>query len=120
MGTKKSFKKEKLEEKIRQESNSYLRSKVADPRLKMISITKVKLNPDISVAMLYWDTFDISKKEEIENCIDGMKSTLRSHLSSILKIRHTPIINLLYDSQFESEKNIMDILNSEEIVGKNY
>lgn len=102
-----------FEERIKDQLNVALRRDLADPRLTMASITRVELTNDYSVAKVYWDTFDSSNRGNIKNAIDGVRTKLRSILARELKVRHTPELNLIYDSQFEDEKKIEDILKNE-------
>ena len=100
-----------FEEKLKNAINFALRRDFADPRLTMVSITRVELNQDYSVAKVYWDTFDVGKRGEIKVAIDGVASKMRSILAKELKVRHTPIIELYYDSQFEDERKIEKLLD---------
>lgn len=118
-GTK-SFKKEKFEERILHELNSALRSEISDSRLQFASFTKVELNTDYSEAIAYWDTFDASKRGDIKKAIEGIRGKLRSILSTKLNVRHTPNITIKYDSQFESQQSIEEILSSESKNGKSF
>lgn len=104
--------KELYQEKIKNEINMLLRREMADPRLSLCSITRVDLNQDYSIANVYWDTFDPSKRGDIKKAIEGIAGKTRSLLAKNLSIRHTPIINFFYDSQFEDELKITKLLNS--------
>lgn len=103
----------KFEEKILNDLNAILRKDIADPRLRLVSITKVKLSPDFSVAEVYWDTFDASKRGTIKKALTGVTGKLRAKLSQVLNVRHTPELQLFYDSQFEDEQKIQGLLNEE-------
>ncbi|MCO4793444.1 MAG: 30S ribosome-binding factor RbfA [Bacteriovoracaceae bacterium] len=120
MSGNKNNKKEKFEERILHELNKALRSEFSDSRLQFVSFTKVELNSDLSEANVYWDTFDASKRGDIKKAIDGIGSKLRAVLSTKLNVRHTPNLVLQYDSQYESQKSIEDILSSEVKNGKPY
>lgn len=93
--------------------NMAFRKDLADPRLTMVSVTRVELTQDYSQAKVYWDTYDAAKRGDIKKAIEGISSKLRSILAKELNVRHTPELFLYYDSQFESEKAITDLLNSE-------
>ena len=103
--------KDLYEERIKNEINLLLRKELADPRLILCSITRVELNPDYSVASVYWDTFDPSKRGDIKKSIEAISSSIRKHLSQNLNVRHTPILNFFYDSQYEDEMKITQLLN---------
>jgi len=117
---KNSFKKDKLEERILQEINSLLRIKMGDARLQFVSITKVEINDDYSVAKVFWDTFQTEKRGDAKEAIEATKSRMRNALAKTLGLRVVPQIVLQYDAQFESEKVILDILKDEEQKGKGF
>ena len=97
--------------------NQLLRTHFSDNRLQFISFTKVELSCNLSHAKVYWDTFDGKKKQEATNAIAGIHGKMRSHLANFLQIRQIPQLKFIYDSQFESEKNISDILKDEGHLG---
>ena len=116
----KGVKKVKFEERILNELNLILRQSLNDTRLQFASLTKVELSSDLSVATVYWDTFDPAKKDGISDAFDGTESKLRSSLARVLNVRHTPEIKLVYDQQYESEQAISEILGQEAKNGKHY
>ena len=99
-----------FEEKIKNEINLALRKEISDPRLQMVSITRVELSNDYSLAKVFWDTFDASKRGDAKKAFDGLSSRLRSILAKELNVRHTPALEMYYDSQFEDERNIESLL----------
>lgn len=118
--TEKGIKKAKFEDRILNELNLILRQDLNDTRLQFASLTKVELTNDFSVATVYWDTFDPSKKEGISNALESAESRLRGSLSKVLNVRHTPELNLTYDEQYESEQHISSLLGAEVKNGKNF
>lgn len=104
--------KQTYQDRIKNEINMILRREVADPRLTLCSITRVELNPDYSVAEVYWDTFDSSKRGDIKTAIEGLSGKMRTLLAKNLNVRHTPSLTFFYDSQFEDEMKITQLLNS--------
>ncbi len=113
MAKKQSFSKEKYQEKILHEINALLRKDFQDPRLIAVTVTSVILSSDYSVAKVFWDTFDPSKRGECKKAIEGTSGKMRSKLAKILNVRHTPEIKFLYDSQFEDENKILDLIKKE-------
>ena len=113
-----NFKKKKFEEQIKNETNQLLRVGLADKRLQFISVTRVELTPDYACATLFWDTYDASTRGDAKNAIDGVCKKIRTLLSKKLNVRHTPEISFKYDSQFEAEKSIDDILDNEKKLGR--
>ena len=113
MKNQKGVKKAKFEEKILNELNLILRQELSDTRLQFASLTKVELSNDFSEALVYWDTFDSSKKDDIAKAFKSAENNLRATLSQVLRVRHTPDIKLKYDTQYESEQYISEILGAE-------
>lgn len=102
--------KDLFQDKIRNEISVMLRREISDPRLTMISITRVDLNQDYSVAKVFWDTFDAAKRGDAKKAITGLAGRMRSLLAKRLDVRHTPILEFYYDSQFEDELKITQLL----------
>lgn len=113
MSRAKGVTKTKLQERILNELNSILRTKLNNPHLQFVSFTSVDLNDDNSVCNVYWDTFDAHQRGNVKTALEASVSALRRELSKILKIRHTPEIRLFYDAQFEEENKITELLKKE-------
>lgn len=113
MARKQNHNKIVFEEKIKNELNMSLRRDIADPRLTMVSFTRVELTEDYSYAKVYWDTYDASKRGDAKEAMEKVNSKLRSLLSKVLKLRHTPELHFYYDSQFEDELKIEKLLKKE-------
>lgn len=114
MARKENFNKIKFQQNIANEINFLLRREFSDPRLQFVSITHVSLNNDYSIASVYWDTFDPSKRGDVKKAIEGISSNMRKKLADNLKFRSTPELNFIYNSQFEDEKKIEELLNKSE------
>ena len=110
---KKNYSKIKYEEKILNSLNSFLRSEIRDSRLKFVTITKVELAPDYGAALVYWDTYDLEKKDAIESTIEGIENGARNYLSKVLDVRHVPKISFKFDSQYVDEMKISKLLQEE-------
>ena len=108
-----NFKKNRMEEKILQTMNRLLRVHFSDARLQRITFTKVELTVNYSHARIYWDSFDLKKKEDFDSALEGIKGKMRSLLAGLLSIRQIPQLQFIHDTRFESEKNITDILKKE-------
>lgn len=95
------------------ELNGLLRKDISDSRLQFMTFTKVELNPDFSDAVIYWDTFDPEKKSDIDSALQTVVGKMRSLLAQKIQVRHTPTLVFKYDSQYEAEKAITEILDQE-------
>ena len=109
---KDNLKKERYEGRIQNEVNTFLRNNLTDPRLKFVSITKVELNNDYSMAQVYWDLFDSSKRGDVKKAMTKIAGKVRKMLADRLTVRQVPQINFVYDSQYEDEQKIIELLKS--------
>ena len=110
-----NFSKQVFAGKIKDELNMILRRDMNDRRFSMMSITRVELNDDYSKAEVYWDTFDPGIRGDLMAAVSGVRSRLRSILAKQLNVRHTPDLELIYDSQFEDEKRIESLLSTDSV-----
>lgn len=105
-------KKSKLESQILQELGLCAKRTINDPRLQLISFTKAQLNKDNSRVKVYWDHYDSHKRGDTKQALETARSVFRNHLAQILTTRVAPSIEFIYDSQFEDELKIDELLKS--------
>lgn len=109
----KTYGKEKLSEQIQHELSSYLRKELLDPKTQFVSIVKVELNKDNSVANVFWDSFQSATRGDAKAALQQVAPKMRKLLAQKLQLRHTPEIRLFYFSQFEDEFNIQQLIDSD-------
>ena len=110
----------KFEDQLRDQITVILRQHISDPKLQFVSITKVELSPEKSWAKVYWDTFDSNKRGDVKKALEGAVGTIKTYLSKSLKVRVIPQLKFEYDSSFESENEIDQLLKSEAEAGKKF
>lgn len=98
------------QDRILTELNRLFREQMSDARFRFVSVTKVELSTDFSQAKVYWDTYDSSQKNNIEKAMKGVKGKMRSILAKNLKVRHTPSLTFEYDTEFEDQAHIENLL----------
>ena len=79
----------------------------------MISVTKVKVTNDLSIATVFYTIIGdenqiVSTKKNLEDA----KGFIRSKLSKVLEIRKTPELRFKYDESFEYGNKIEEILRN--------
>ena len=112
-GRSKVSSKPKYEELVRNAINTALRRDFSDTRLTFLTVTRVELSDDYANAKVWWDTFDSQKRGDCSEAITAIKGRLRTLLASKLDLRHVPDFHFVYDSQFEDEKKIAELLKAE-------
>jgi len=88
-----------------------LQKKTNDPRLKMATITAVKVASDLKTARIY---FSISGgRQNIKNAANGFESAkgyLKHTLAKKLGLRYMPDIKFFYDETFDYSSHINKLL----------
>lgn len=105
------YKLERLERIIEKEIGRMIISEVKDDRLKFVTVTKVSLTGDYSLATVYYRVLgtdeQIAATGRILNDASGF---IRTNLSKAIKIRKMPEIRFKYDTSIEYGNNIEKIL----------
>lgn len=112
-GRSKVSSKPKYEELVRNAINTSLRRDFSDTRLTFVTVTRVELSDDYANAKVWWDTFDTQKRGDCVDAISAIKGRLRKLLASRLEVRHVPDFHFVYDSQYEDEQKIAELLKAE-------
>ncbi len=108
-----AYKKERMEKIVERELSSILFSEVKDDRLKFVTITKVDLTNDLSIATVYFTVLgnDIQIEATI-NTFEEAKGFIRSVLSKRLEVKKTPELRFKYDDSFKEGNKIEEILRN--------
>lgn len=88
----------RVAEAIRNEISTILISKVRDPKLIDVNISRVEVSDDLSLARIYFTVFgDTKNVKEAENGLLRAKGFMRSHIAKTLNLRFTPALLFKYD-----------------------
>ena len=61
-----SIRTQRIAEQIRAEISRVLRDESHDPRIGLLTITRVKLSPDLSSAVVFWSPLDVNGETDLE------------------------------------------------------
>lgn len=100
----------RVAEAIRNELATLLISKVRDPRLLGVSISRVEVPDDLSLARIFFTV--LGDRKEIKEATTGLeraKGFMRSHIAKTLNLRFTPALLFKYDSVGEKVAELDEI-----------
>ncbi len=100
----------RVAEAIRNEVAILLLSKVRDPRLLGVNISRVEVPDDLSLARIYFTV--LGGKKEIKEAGKGLESAkgfIRSHIAKTLNLRFTPALLFRYDDTVEKVAELNEI-----------
>jgi len=103
---------ERVEELIREEVSEILREKVSDPRIGFISITSVKVSPDLENASIFVSIYgDEKKKNEAMQGLYSATGFIRGELGHMIELRLTPKIQFVRDDSLERGSKVLSIMS---------
>jgi len=93
---------EKVGEELRSEIARLLREETGDPRIGLVSVTRVDVAPDLSHALVFWSALSTGEvgEEEVARIGDGLESAsafLRGRLARLLPLKRAPELRFRYD-----------------------
>ena len=93
---------DRVEGLIQKELCDLLVTKIKDPRLDFVTITRVNITDDLRSAHIY---FSVAKgQERLLSALDGFKSAagfMKRKISHRLELRHVPELKFVYDESFD-------------------
>lgn len=104
---------DRVGELIQQVLAEILTRSIKDPRLKMATITGVKMSKDLKIARIYFAISGGQKK--IDNALVGFNSAMgyiKRVLASELELRYMPELKFFYDESFDYGARIESLLKS--------
>ena len=88
----------KVADAIRVELATLLVSKVRDPNLQGVSISRVDVTDDLSIARIFFTVLDNQKGvKSAGKGLERAKGFMRSHIAKALNLRFTPALQFRYD-----------------------
>jgi ribosome-binding factor A len=110
-----SLRNERIAEQVRGELARLIRDETSDPRIGLLTLTRVKVSPDLSTATIFWSPLKLDDEVDPEEVGRGLQSAagfLRSRLASELALRRTPALSFRHDRSIEEGSKTLALLRS--------
>lgn len=102
---------ERIADLIRSELALLLERDVKDPRIGFVTITSVRVTPDMGTARVGVTVLgDAAKQADSLKGLAAASGFLRSELARRLQLRRTPALRFEIDEMVESERRIEELL----------
>jgi ribosome-binding factor A len=96
---------------IRQELGDLIMRQVKDPGVGFITITHVKVTPDLQIARAYYTTIgDDKARAETRRALDRATPFLRRQVGQRLQLRRVPELEFFFDESIERGDRIERII----------
>lgn len=105
----------RVDDQVRQVVAEALLTKVADPRIGMVSVIRVQVSPEFDTARV-WVTV-LGDAEERERTMLGLRSAapfLQSEIARAMRVRRVPKLRFLYDESLDRAFRIDEALRGAE------
>ena len=110
---------QRVAEQIRAELSQILRDEVRDPRIRLLTITRVKLAVDLGAATIFYSPLgedpDDARREELRQAMASVAGFLRRQLSRRLELRHTPELRFVLDESIAEGSHMLSLIRSLDI-----
>ena len=102
---------ERVAEQIREEVSQILATEVADPGVGLVTVTRVKVTADLSLARIYWTTLgDAAHRKRTAKALARAAAFVRHLLSTRMTLRRSPEVQLLFDESVAAQDRVEQIL----------
>jgi ribosome-binding factor A len=82
-----------------------------DPRIGLVTITGVKMSPDLREARVYWTVHgDPEQRKHTAKGLANARGFLRRELAAQLKLRVTPDLHFAYDEAIDRGERIEQLI----------
>lgn len=104
---------ERVGEQIQRELAMLIQQEVKDPRIGMVTVSDVKVSPDLAHAKVYITVLDSAgDKEETVEALNHAANFLRHELAHRLVLRVTPRLQFFYDEAIERGRRLTELIET--------
>jgi ribosome-binding factor A len=104
---------ERIAEQLKGEIARVLREQVSDPRIGMVTLTRVDCAPDLSNALVFWSSIAADDEAALEAIESGLASAapfVRRQVAQVLPLRRTPRLEFRHDPSLEQGSHTLSLL----------
>lgn len=101
---------EKVENLIKEEISLIFLRKLQDPAFGLLTITNVKVSPDLHIAKVYVSVFEKEKRAFVLEKITSVAGYIRSELASRVRIKFIPELRFYIDDTLDYVEKIEELI----------
>lgn len=102
---------ERVADQIRKELSELVARQVHDPGIGFLTITHVKMTPDLQHARVYYTVIgDDKARKDAQRALGRASGFLRRQIGSRLRLRTVPELTFFYDESIERQDRIERIM----------
>ena len=102
----------KIESELQRVLAELIAREVRDPRVGNVTITGVRLSPDMSVAKVFYSPFvSPHPQEEVQSGLTRAAGFLRGEVGRRLGLRHAPRLDFVFDDTTEKAARLTGLID---------
>ncbi len=103
---------DRVRQLLQQELSQILQLDVKDPRVKFVTVTHVKLTPDLHEAKVFISSLDLSvERDELLSGLKRATGYIRGELGRRLKLKYIPTLHFVFDDSLDKQERILDLID---------
>ncbi len=102
----------RISEQLRAEIARVLREEVTDPRIELVTLTRVEVTRDLSRALVLWSAIDAEAVDRIEQGLESAAPFVRRRLARELPLKRMPELEFRHDPSLALGSDILSLLGS--------
>lgn len=103
---------ERIAEQLREEVSQILATDIADPGVGLVTVSRVKVSPDLSLARIYWTIIgDAAEKKRTAKALQRAAPFVRHVLATRMTLRRVPEVAFHYDEGLAAHQRVEEILH---------
>ena len=99
---------DRIGEQLRGDVARILREDVTDPRIRLVTITRVDVAPDLGNARVYWSS--VGDREAIAHGLASAAGFVRGRLARVLHTKRVPELHFHFDASLEQGDQTLAVL----------
>ena len=103
---------ERVKQILKEEISKILEYELKDPRIGLVTVTRVELTNDLRHAKVYFSVIgDEGKKEQARKGVESATGFVRKLIGERIRLRFLPEIVFKYDDSVEYAQRISEVLD---------
>ncbi len=104
-----SFRLQKISSLLKEELSLIFLQKLNDPDLGLVTVTSVKVTPDLKIARIYISVYDKEKREVVLAKVKKATPLIRSEIGRRVRLRAVPDLEFFIDDTLDYVEKMDDL-----------
>jgi ribosome-binding factor A len=103
---------ERIAEELKSEIARVLREEVSDPRIHLVTLTRVDVAPDLTSALVFWSALEPESVDRIQDGLTSAAPFVRRRLAGVLPLKRMPELRFRHDPSLDLGDRTLSLLRN--------